>query len=111
MCEVTVCQRGSELIANLNCELDHHAAKTVRQKIDEELSAHRPECLVLDFSRVPFMDSSGIGLILGRVERAAAVGATVRIRGLSERLMRIIKLSGLERIRTLTVEDSPTKAL
>ena len=111
MCEVTVCQRGNELIANLNCELDHHAAKTVRQKIDEALSAGRPECLVLDFSKVTFMDSSGIGLILGRVERAAAIGASVRIRGLSERLMRIIKLSGLERIRTLTVESTPTKAL
>ena len=99
------------LIAKISCELDHHAAKTVRERIDGELAAHRPKRLVLDFSGVPFMDSSGIGLILGRVERAAAVGATVHVCGLSERLMRIIRLSGLDRIRTLTIEPRATKAL
>lgn len=101
MCEVTVSREKDALRAKLSCELDHHAAKTVRQRIDDALAEHRPRRLILDFGSVPFMDSSGIGLILGRVTKAAAIGASVSVCGLSPTLMRLVKLSGLDRIRGL----------
>ena len=104
--EVVFTREGDVLVAAVLCELDHHTAKRVRERIDGELFRTRAECLTIDFSSVNFMDSSGIGLILGRVELAAARGATVRLRGLSPTLMKLVRLSGIERIKNLTVSKT-----
>ena len=101
--EVAISTDGGSLRAKIFCEIDHHVAKRIREKIDERLFLDRPTILILDFSEVGFMDSSGIALIFGRVESARGVGATVRIEGLSPQLSRLISLSGAERVRGLTV--------
>ena len=101
--DLKITESGKSLTAELICELDHHAARRVRERIDEAVFAKRPELLILDFSAVHFMDSSGIGLIIGRVEAAKAVGAVVRVTGLSPTLRRLVRLSGLEKIRELTI--------
>jgi stage II sporulation protein AA (anti-sigma F factor antagonist) len=91
------------LTARISCEIDHHTAARLRQRIDRELFIERPNMLCLDFSEVRFMDSSGIALILGRVESAGAVGAKVHLVGLSPTLFKLVRLSGIERIKNLTV--------
>ena len=101
--EVKITSNSKTLVATLTCELDHHASKRVREIIDKEMFLLRPELLELDFSAVHFMDSSGIALIIGRVEVAKAVGATVRVRGLSPILRKLVRLSGLDKIRELTI--------
>lgn len=101
--EVTLRQEGGTLYAALHGEIDHHTARSMREAVDGALFRYRPVSLVMDFSDVPFMDSSGIGLILGRVEAADATGSAVRLTGLSPTLWRLLRLSGLERIRNLTV--------
>ncbi|MBQ8372551.1 MAG: STAS domain-containing protein [Clostridia bacterium] len=103
---VRFCTEGGVLHAAVLCELDHYTARAVRQRIDRELFAGRPRILVLDFSAVRFMDSSGIALILGRAEAAEAVGAVVKLQGLSDALMKLVRLSGLERVKNLTVTPS-----
>ena len=94
---------GGSLRAEIFCEIDHHVARRIREKIDERLFLYRPTLLILDFSSVRFMDSSGIALIFGRVESAKGVGATVRIEGMSPELTRLLRLSGAERVRGLYV--------
>lgn len=101
--DVTFSSSRGALTASLKCEIDHHTARRMREKIDGELFLCKPNVLILDFSAVRFMDSSGIGLILGRTERAVAVGATVRLTGLSDTLYKLIRLSGLERVKNLSV--------
>ena len=101
--DLKITENGKSLTAQLGCELDHHAARRLRERIDEAVFAMRPELLILDFSAVHFMDSSGIGLIIGRVETAKAVGAFVRVVGLSPTLRRLVRLSGLDKIRELTI--------
>ena len=91
------------LFARINCEIDHHTAARLRVRIDRELFMERPTVLCLDFKDVRFMDSSGIALILGRVESAGAVGATVRLDGLNPYLFKLVRLSGIERVKNLTV--------
>ena len=91
------------LTAELCAEIDHHTARRIREKIDAELFLRKPEVLTLDFSCVSFMDSSGLGLILGRCSVAEGIGASVRVAGASDQLMRLIRLSGLERIKNLSV--------
>ena len=58
------------LVASIQCDIDHHTAKPMREKIDRRLSEMRPGALLIDFSQVVFMDSSGLGLIMGRAESA-----------------------------------------
>ena len=101
--EVVFLVHGEVLVALLQCEIDHHTAKRVRELIDREFFRVKPECLMLDFSGVSFMDSSGVGLILGRVEAAGRNGAAVRLSGLSDSLMKLIRLSGIERIKNLSI--------
>lgn len=100
---VTLCREGPILTAHLHGEIDHHTARRIREEVDAALFRCKPSSLVLDFSGVPFMDSSGIGLILGRVDAVTAIGGVVRLSGLSPALWRIVRLAGLERIRSLTV--------
>ena len=100
---ITFSRRGSALIARISCEIDHHTASRLRSRIDRAIFAERPKVVCLDFGEVRFMDSSGIALILGRVESAGAVGARVHLEGLSKGLFKLVRLSGIERIKNLTV--------
>ena len=102
--EIVFLEDKGELLARINCEIDHHSCRALREKIDTALFEKKPKVLALDFSKVNFMDSSGLGLILGRVERAVALGARVEVRGLSASLYKIIRLSGIERIKNLSVK-------
>ena len=91
------------LTAHIQCDVDHHNAKPMREKIDKMLFGSKPHTLVIDFSMVEFMDSSGLGLILGRVEKAIAVNAEVILVGASPRIIKLISLSGIERVKHLSV--------
>ncbi len=101
--DVMFSQNSRALVAAIKCEIDHHTARRIREKIDERLFSDRPETLVLDFSAVGFMDSSGLGLILGRCERAESIGAQVCLSGLSDALYKLVRLCGIERIKNLYV--------
>ena len=95
---------GGMLTASLSGEIDHHTAKGQREEIDAMLFRARPESLAIDFSEVKFMDSSGIGLIIGRAEVCEALGCNICITGLSETLYKLVRLSGIEKIKCLNVK-------
>ena len=101
--DVIITEKGGKLTALLKCELDHYTAKRIREKIDPAVFRYRPDVLVLDFSCVRFMDSSGIGLIMGRVEKARMEGAEVRLVGLSKSIRKLVLLSGLNKIDGLRI--------
>lgn len=100
---VTFSHGDGILTARISCEIDQHTARPIRERIDRETFLERPRVLVLDMTRVGFMDSSGIALILGRVEVAAANGGTVHLSGLCPAVMKLVRLSGIERVKGLTV--------
>ena len=104
MKEVIIKRANGELTATLSCEIDHHTAKAVREEIDRELSAAMPSKLILDFGAVSFMDSSGIGLILGRARRTEPAGTVIEIVGLSPALVRLVRMSGIEKIRSIKIK-------
>ncbi len=83
------------LTARLAGEIDHHAAREMREAIDDTAQKVKPYCLRLDFSQVPFMDSSGIGLILGRVRLVQFWKGHVVLAGLSSNLTKMVELSGI----------------
>ena len=91
------------VIAEIGGEIDHHRAVSVRSQIDEALFARMPKKLVIDIGRVDFMDSSGLGLIMGRYALMQRLGGTLSLREPNERLLRIFELAGLERM--IRIED------
>ena len=86
------------LTALLFGEIDHHTARDIRLTVDSEIEKHHPSRLVLDFRRVKFMDSSGIGLIMGRYRMMQLVGGKVALVNVPPHLERIIALSGVRAI-------------
>jgi len=86
---------GENLIVELSGEIDHHSLIELRGVIDARLEQYTPGVLLLDFSKVSFMDSSGIGLILGRKRIAESYGGKVVIRNAAGSVEKMIKLAGL----------------
>jgi stage II sporulation protein AA (anti-sigma F factor antagonist) len=95
MAHVTFSSADDTLYAYLVGEIDHDAAQTLRLHIDNALITRCPKTLVLDFSGVGFMDSSGVGLILGRQKCIAALGGTLRIQHAPAGLQRVLSLARL----------------
>ena len=92
---VQVRKKEGVLTARLSGEIDHHAAREMREAIDDTAQKVKPRCLKLDFSQVPFMDSSGIGMILGRVRLVQFWKGRVVLSGLSPNLGKMVELSGI----------------
>lgn len=86
---------GKRITAALSGDIDHHAAREFRTALDELISRSEPELLILDLEQVGFMDSSGIGLILGRLKSVRAAGGEILIKNASPGIAAVIRLSGL----------------
>ena len=83
-----------DLTAMLIGDIDHHTAREMRKEIDALVEKHHPTLLRLDFSTVQFMDSSGIGLIMGRYRLMSLIGGRVLVCNVPPHLKRILNLSG-----------------
>ena len=79
-------------------EINHHSAVFVRQEIDEKIQELRPQNLVLDLADAPFMDSSGLGLIMGRYQRMQELGGTLTVANPSAGHQKIFKAAGLNKL-------------
>ena len=96
--QLELTKQENELTARLIGELDHHGAGEVRERIDNAVLQQQCRRLTLDFSGLSFMDSSGIGLIMGRYRLMNSLGGTLKLRGASRRLETVIRLAGLEKL-------------
>ena len=93
---------GQVITAFLEGDIDHHTAKEIRAKIDKEIELNMPTLLILDFSCVSFMDSSGIGLVMGRYRILSKTGAELSVIGCSPNIYKVMRLSGLEKLCKIT---------
>ena len=89
---------GDRLIVRLAGELDHYCAQTVRRELDMMISDRSVRTLVLDFTTLQFMDSSGIGVILGRYRLLRDRGGQVAVIHMNPHVARIFHMSGLDRV-------------
>ena len=92
---------GSILSVHVRGEIDHHTAASIRQGIDAALFEKRPAKLILDLSAVSFMDSSGLGLIMGRYSVMKELGGEMVVWNPSPETRAILKLAGMERLVTI----------
>ena len=79
-------------------EINHHNAVFVRQEIDEKIQELNSKNLVLDLAEVSFMDSSGLGLVMGRYQRMQEIGGTLAIANPGAEHKKLFKLAGLNKL-------------
>ena len=89
---------GATLVVKIDGEIDHHTAKELKVDIDREIYVKNISNLVLDFDRVTFMDSSGIGVIAGRYKEIKARGGKVMVIRVKPQVDKILEISGLKSI-------------
>lgn len=87
-------------------ELDHHQAGQLRMEVDMLIDAYQVQNLTFDFAKTEFMDSSGIGVIIGRCKNIGYCGGEVSAKNLNGRLEKIFMVSGLHKlIKTETPQE------
>ncbi len=86
------------LIISLKEELDHHNAVKIREKADRLIDRHNIKHIIFDFSEAGFMDSAGIGVIMGRYRKVIFIGGKIAVANVNPTVDRIFRLSGLYKI-------------
>ena len=89
---------GQTMVIRLMEDLDHHNAVYIREMADEFLEKFPINRIIFDFSGVEFMDSSGIGVLIGRYKKVSYVGGEVCVCGVSKNVDRIFQMSGLYKL-------------
>ena len=86
------------LYVKLNGDIDHHSAKYIREEIDRELYKYQPSTMIMDLSNVDFMDSSGLGLILGRYTKINMFGGILKVANPSKRIEEMLIMAGTDKL-------------
>ncbi|MBO7208976.1 MAG: anti-sigma factor antagonist [Clostridia bacterium] len=106
---MTIDIMGDAMIIRPEGELDHHYASEIREKADRIILKGEIRKVVFDFTKVHFMDSSGIGVIMGRYRLMEAIKGSVCAFGTNQRIKDLVKMSGLSRL--ITIYPNQQKAL
>lgn len=91
-------KKDKQLLVEITEDIDHHVAEKIRRKIDEEITRYMPRKTVFDFSSVTFMDSAGIGMIIGRYKMMKLIGGSLEIVNVGTQTKRILEMSGIGKI-------------
>lgn len=102
-------EREGLLLVRLFGEIDHHNAVRLRGDIDELLLGKRPRRLVLDLSGIDFMDSAGIGLLMGRYRLMQELGGVVALKSPTPRVLKMLQLCGMERFMEIDADRKEVK--
>ena len=92
------CVKGEVMVVKLNGDLDHHVTEQIREEIDTKIIKCRIKNIIFDFKNVGFMDSSGIGLLMGRYKKIHDIGGDVYVSNVGYTMQRIFRMSGLYKI-------------
>mgnify|MGYP000459963470 CR=1 FL=1 len=98
MCTLSFSRRDTTLRVKVRGELDDHAASMVRRAIDAQIRTEGIRRVILDLNELTFMDSAGIGVILGRYKELVKRGAVLEIDAANDGIRRILRLAGIHRL-------------
>ncbi len=96
--DIKIYKHGDSLFVSVSGELDHHSANGFKEQLDREIDKGIFDKLILDMSQLKFMDSSGVGVILGRYNKMITKDGQVVICGMNDQVAKIAQLSGLQKI-------------
>ena len=90
------------IVFKITDEIDDHSVQMIRRKVDYEIERYMPRKIVFDFDSVTFMDSAGIGLIIGRYKFAKMLGASLELSNLTGSVKKIFEMSGILKLIPVT---------
>lgn len=86
------------LTCQITEEIDHHTTEKIRRILDDEIERYIPKRMVFDFDKVSFMDSAGIGMILGRYKMMRMLGGSMEMVNVNSNVRKIFEMSGIPKI-------------
>lgn len=86
-------------------EIDHHKAEILRRNADYEIQRRNPKRVILDFNNVYFMDSAGIGMVIGRYKTASMIGAKIEMKNVKPNIRKIFDMTGVLKIIPIVEEE------
>jgi len=107
--KVTYNEKDKLLLLQITEEIDHHCAEKIRTRADFEIQKYIPKKVVMDFKKVSFMDSAGIGMILGRYKMITMFGGTMNMVNVSPSVKKVFEMSGITRIIPIIEEVGGTE--
>lgn len=102
---INLVTKNNVLLIRLKGELDHHTAESLRQKVSETIEQHNIHHIVLNLKELTFMDSSGLGVILGRYKQIQSQGGEMVVCSISPAVKRLFDMSGLFKIIRLVDDE------
>ena len=97
-------EKDKLLVFTITDEIDDCSVQKIRRKADYEMERHMPKRVIFDFNSVTFMDSAGIGMIIGRYKFANMIGANFSVANLTQNVKRIFEMSGILKLIPDTTE-------
>ncbi len=79
-------------------EIDHHTTEKMRRRMDYEIQRHMPRKVIFDFNCVTFMDSAGIGMVIGRYKLISMLGGSLEIKNIRNNIKKVLEMSGIHKI-------------
>lgn len=99
-------KEDKSLIFVLTEDVDQHTSEKIRRKMDNEIKRYIPRKVIFDFSNISFMDSAGIGMVLGRYKLIKMLDGNLEIINVNRSMKKIFDMSGVSRIINIIEEES-----
>ena len=96
--KVDFSMQGATLVVMINGEVDHHTSVALRENVDREFQKRRARSILFDFNNIVFMDSSGIGLLMGRYRTVAISGGSIALFNVKPKVNQMLELSGIYKL-------------
>lgn len=96
--QISFTSKDRNLIVTIDGEVDHHTSVEIRERVDREFQRRRARNIIFDLSGIKFMDSSGIGVLMGRYRNVMILGGNVGLYGVEEQLDKLLSISGIYKI-------------
>ena len=103
--KITYIKKDKRLIFEIEEDIDECCVQKIRRRIDNEIQRYMPKEVIFDFSNVSFMDSAGIGLIIGRYKLINMIGGELKIANVNTQIQKIFEMSGLLRLIPVEQKD------
>lgn len=101
--ESTYNKKDKQLIFEIDGDIDEYYAQKIRRRMDNEIQKYMPKEVIFDFSNVSFMDSAGIGLLIGRYKLINMIGGELKVANVNIQIQKIFEMSGL--LKLIPVEQ------
>lgn len=96
--QISFTTQDRNLIVSLDGEIDHHTSIEIRERVDREYQRKRAQNIIFNLSKIQFMDSSGIGVLMGRYRNVKTFGGSIALVGATDQVDKLLAISGIYKI-------------